>query len=202
MQCWVVFWILKCEIMEVSVSSPLTAIHGNTSPGNATLAAQETSDKVKEENTQQSQQELQQIQKLKTRDRVVRAHEAAHIAAGAGIIKGAASFSFQRGPDGVQYAVGGEVQIDTSKVAGDPQATLQKSDRIRAAALAPAQPSSPDQSVAARAAQMAIEARAEISQERNIAADESTEDNTELSNNDKTVFTPPELTGNFLDFTA
>jgi len=188
--------------MDVSVSAPLSAITPNSSTTSS--GAQAKLEKTStEESTLPSQQELQQIQELKTRDRVVRAHEAAHVAAGAGIVKGGATFSYQRGPDGVLYAIGGEVQIDTSKVAGDPQATARKADRIRAAALAPAQPSSTDQAVAARAAQMAIEARAEISQQRNVDPEQATEENDDdTSPNISNSFTAPELTGNFLDFTA
>lgn len=115
---------------------------------------------------QLTNQEKQQIKELKARDRVVKAHEQAHIAAGQGVVKGGASYTYQRGPDGVLYAIGGEVQIDTSEVSGDPQATLEKAQKIRAAALAPAQPSSQDRLVAAKAAQMAIEAQAEINKER------------------------------------
>jgi hypothetical protein len=186
--------------VEVSVSAPISAITPNIAAGSASKAKLEKSST--EESTQHSQQDLQQIQKLKARDREVRAHEAAHVAAGAGLVKGGASFTYQRGPDGVQYAIGGEVQIDTSKVAGDPQATVRKSERIRAAALAPAQPSSADRAIAARAAQMAIEARAEINQQRNAEPDESAPENEEISKNSNNTFTPPELTGNFLDFTA
>jgi hypothetical protein len=136
-----------------------------------------------------SEQDVQQLRQLKTRDQVVRAHEAAHLAAGSGIVVGAASYSFQRGPDGVQYAIGGEVTIDTSKVAGDPNATLQKAQQIQAAALAPAQPSAQDRTVAARAAQMAIEAKAEINQyvdsdpNRNNAAPTVNESSTDEANN-------------------
>jgi hypothetical protein len=108
--------------------------------------------------------ELKQIQQLKARDTEVRAHEAAHIAAGGGIVQGGASFSFETGPDGIQYAIGGEVKIDTSKVSGDPKATLEKAQKIQRAALAPAAPSSQDRAVAAQAAQMAVEARAELNQ--------------------------------------
>lgn len=114
-----------------------------------------------------SEQDIEQLRQLKARDQVVRSHEAAHLAAGSGIVLGGANFSFQRGPDGVQYAIGGEVNIDTSKVSGDPHATLQKAQKIQAAALAPMQPSSQDLNVAARAAQMAVEARAEISKQLN-----------------------------------
>jgi SprA family protein len=186
--------------MDVSVSAPLSATTPNSATSSGSQAKLEKTSS--EESAQHSQQEQQQIQKLKTRDRVVRAHEAAHLAAGAGIVKGGATFSFQRGPDGVQYAIGGEVQIDASKVAGDPQATAQKADRIRAAALAPVQPSSTDQAVAARAAQMAVEARAEISQQRNAELDKSTENNDDASTNTINSFTSPEPTGNLLDFTA
>jgi len=144
--------------------------------------------------TEVSSQDLKQIQQLKARDQVVRAHEAAHVAAGGGLVRGGANFSFQRGPDGVQYAIGGEVQIDASKVSGDPQATLQKAQQIQAAALAPAQPSAQDRSVAARAAQMAIEARAEISQQQN------SDDNNQASSFAFSVDEP--LPANELDLTA
>ena len=146
--------------------------------------------------TELSEQDLQQLQKLKTRDRIVRAHESAHVAAGGGIVRGGASFSFQRGPDGVQYAIGGEVKIDTSKVAGDPEATLQKAERIQAAALAPAQPSNQDRAVAAKAAQMAIEARAEISQQNSDDEKSSVKEPSFASTEQEDV------SGHLLDLTA
>lgn len=105
--------------------------------------------------------EQAEIKELKKRDREVRAHEQAHAAVG-GAIAGAPTYSYTKGPDGVLYAVGGEVSISTSKVDGDPQATLQKAQKIIAAANAPAQPSSQDRAVAAQAAQMASQARVEI----------------------------------------
>ena len=117
------------------------------------------------QNQQLSQAEQKEVQQLQERDREVRAHEAAHKAAAGNLANGGASFSHQRGPDGKLYAVGGEVSIDTSKVSGDPQATIQKANQIRSAALAPAQPSSQDQSVAAKATIMAAEARKELAAE-------------------------------------
>jgi hypothetical protein len=129
-----------------------------------------------------SEQELKQVQELKTRDREVRAHEAAHLAAAGSLAIGSASYSYQRGHDGVQYAVGGEVSIDTSAVAGDPEATLGKAQRIRSAALVPVQPSSQDLNVAAQAAQLAVQARAEISQQQRTEA----EDNATEKTNDET----------------
>ena len=110
--------------------------------------------------------EKQQVEQLKSRDREVRAHEAAHKAAAGSLARGGASFEFENGPDGRRYAVGGEVSIDTSKVSGDPQATINKARTIRAAANAPAQPSGQDRSVAAQATQMETEARQEVAEEQ------------------------------------
>src|SRR6056297_2625701 len=88
---------------------------------------------------QLSEAERRQVEDLKARDREVRAHEAAHQAA-AGSYAGPIQYEFQRGPDGRRYAVGGSVQIDTSPIPDDPEATIQKMETIRAAALAPANP--------------------------------------------------------------
>ena len=107
-----------------------------------------------------SSEELRLIDQLSATDRQVRTHELAHMAAGAGLA-GGASFTYQVGPDNQRYAVAGEVSIDTSP-AGDPAATLAKAEQIRAAALAPADPSPQDQKVAAMAARMASAARLEL----------------------------------------
>ncbi|MEO1926994.1 MAG: putative metalloprotease CJM1_0395 family protein, partial [Gammaproteobacteria bacterium] len=112
------------------------------------------------------QQELSQLRTLQNRDREVRAHEQAHIAAAGSLAKGGASFEYKRGPDGQRYAVGGEMQIDTSTVSGDPEATAAKAQQIRRAAFAPAQPSQQDRSVAAAASTMEAKARIEITQQK------------------------------------
>ncbi len=106
--------------------------------------------------------ESQQLQELKKRDREVRTHELAHLSAAGQHARGGSAFEYERGPDGQRYAVGGHVNIDTSAVAGDPEATLRKAEVIRRAALAPANPSPQDRSVAANASSMAAEARREI----------------------------------------
>jgi hypothetical protein len=111
-----------------------------------------------------SEGDLKVIRELKQRDSEVRAHEAAHLAAAGGIATSGASFSYQQGPDGSRYAIGGEVSIDTSPVSGDPAATIRKADTIRRAALAPAQPSGPDLAAAASATAMAAQAQAELLQ--------------------------------------
>jgi len=111
-----------------------------------------------------NEQELKQLTELKARDREVRAHEAAHQAVG-GQYAGAMSFTYQRGPDGAQYAVGGEVSIDLSPVQGDPQATIEKMRIVRAAAMAPAEPSGQDRAVAAQAMQIMLQAQSELAVE-------------------------------------
>ncbi len=106
--------------------------------------------------------EARTVVELKQRDRVVRAHELAHMTAGAGLVTRGASYTYQTGPDGQRYAVGGEVGIDVSP-GRTPAETLSRAERIRAAALAPADPSAQDRQVAARADRMAIEARLALS---------------------------------------
>ena len=109
--------------------------------------------------------ELAQLRELKSRDTEVRNHEQAHIAAAGQYAASGASFSYQLGPDGKRYAIGGEVEIDISKE-DNPEATLQKMEVVARAALAPASPSAADRQIAARAALTAAEARQEIAMQR------------------------------------
>lgn len=109
-----------------------------------------------------TQAELQLVQELKQIDTEVRQHEMAHIAAGGRFITSGATFSYKRGPDGTNYAVAGEVGIDTSPVPGDPQATLQKMRQVKSAALAPASPSSQDLKVASNATSAASKALSDL----------------------------------------
>ncbi len=114
-----------------------------------------------EENGGLDPAEKDQQRRLQERDAEVRAHEMAHLAAAGSLAMGGMNLVYQTGPDGKPYAVGGSVKIDTSKGA-TPEETIQKAQKIRAAALAPADPSPQDLQVAARASQMEAEARAEL----------------------------------------
>ncbi|MBI2840688.1 MAG: hypothetical protein HYX75_20415 [Acidobacteria bacterium] len=115
--------------------------------------------------TQLDESEKQEVQRLKEIDSRVKAHEQAHLASAGGYARGGAQYKYETGPDGRQYAVSGEVSIDTSEVPGNPEATLRKAEVVKRAALAPADPSGQDRRVAAEAEAMAIEARREISAE-------------------------------------
>ena len=116
----------------------------------------------------------QVINQLKARDSEVRAHEMAHLTV-AGKYATGMSFTYQTGPDGRRYAIGGEVGIDTSPVSGDPQATIEKALLIQRAAMAPAEPSAQDRKVAQQAAQMQGSARAELMAQKNDETSLSTE---------------------------
>lgn len=109
--------------------------------------------------------EVRQVEQLKARDIEVRKHEEAHKAAAGELFMGGPNYTYQQGPDGMRYAVGGSVQIDTSP-GSTPEETIRKAAKIRAAALAPAEPSSTDRSVAAKASRMEAEARAELAKEQ------------------------------------
>ncbi|MDR3055129.1 MAG: hypothetical protein LBU53_06975 [Zoogloeaceae bacterium] len=102
-----------------------------------------------------------EIRELESIDRKVRQHEQAHMAAGGSLVTSSASYSYTKGPDGKRYATGGEVGIDTSS-GRTPEETLSRARQIRSAALAPADPSPQDRSVAAAASQMEMQALQEI----------------------------------------
>jgi hypothetical protein len=112
---------------------------------------------------QQEEVEREVIRELAARDREVRAHEQAHAAVG-GHHAGSPTYQYKRGPDGVSYAVAGEVSISTSPIPGDPEATIRKAQQIARAAMAPAEPSPQDRRVAAEASRLEIQARAELQQ--------------------------------------
>lgn len=120
---------------------------------------------------------LDAIRALQRRDREVRAHELAHQTAG-GQHAGSAQYVYATGPDGKRYAIGGSVAIDTGSEA-TPEQTMSKMSQVRKAALAPAQPSAADRSIAAKATSEYIKARGEAmaaqQQERVDEADEKDE---------------------------
>ena len=107
------------------------------------------------------QQELKQLQQLKRRDNEVRTHEQAHLSAAGRYARGGASFTYEQGPDGASYAIGGEVGIDVAKESS-PEGTITKMQAIKRAALAPANPSGADKRIAAEANAKESQARQEL----------------------------------------
>ncbi|MBT8330957.1 MAG: hypothetical protein KJP06_01390 [Deltaproteobacteria bacterium] len=138
------------------------------------------------------EEDKREVEKLRKRDQEVKAHERAHMAAGAGVVMGGANYKYEHGPDGKMYAVGGEVKIDTSKE-NDPEATIRKMQQVKKAALAPAQPSAKDRSVAAQAAQIEAEARIESQEQK---AKEAEEESNHLENQPSGIATYPSYDSN------
>lgn len=116
------------------------------------------------EDQQQQQAQQREVRELSKRDREVRAHEQAHASVG-GQYAAAPTYQYETGPDGRRYAVGGEVSIDISDEP-TPEQTLRKMQQVKAAALAPAEPSPQDLRVASEATQKAFDAQTEINEQR------------------------------------
>ncbi len=139
--------------------------------------------KAQEKQEKQNPQELSEdekrlVKELQARDSEVKAHEAAHQAAGGGNT-GPASFSYQQGPDGKMYAIGGEVSISI-KGGATPQEQIANARAIITAAMAPANPSSQDFAVANSAKMMEMKAQQKLAkeqQQKNLAKESYTETN-------------------------
>jgi hypothetical protein len=137
----------------------------NTQNNSSQDNGQDTSaGKENAEDQQQQQAEQQQLTELKKVDAEVRAHEQAHTSLG-GQYASSPQYEYERGPNGRRYAVSGEVSIDISE-ATTPEKTIRKAQQVKAAALAPAEPSPQDLQVATEATQMALEARNEIASKK------------------------------------
>lgn len=136
--------------------------NSTSKPANGILSLSDEYKKTVENNQELTEEEQKAVEDLKARDQEVRRHEQAHKSAGGSLVRGGASYSYQKGPDGNRYAIGGEVHIDATEVKGDPEATIKKMQQVRRAALAPSEPSTQDMKVAAEAANAEIKARLEL----------------------------------------
>jgi hypothetical protein len=142
----------------------------------------------------------QTVKKLSTLDREVRQHERAHAALG-GQYAGAPRYEYEKGPNGISYAVEGKVSIDTTPVAGDPQMSIEKAQIIRRAALAPAEPSAQDRKVAAEAVQMEVDARIELLEieqrqrleEQRLQDEAQMKEKSELANSQESIALRPHM---------
>ncbi|HIX55945.1 MAG TPA: hypothetical protein H9850_00545 [Candidatus Anaerobiospirillum pullistercoris] len=111
-----------------------------------------------------TEEEQAELQDMKRRDEEVRVHEQAHQSAG-GQYTSAPHYEYENGPDGKRYVTDGSVNIDVGEES-DPQATIDKMQVVKRAALAPAQPSAQDRRVYAEASQKEAEARRELNEQR------------------------------------
>lgn len=122
--------------------------------------------KNKEKPKSNSKEDLQtkrEVAKLQSAERKIIAHEMAHMSAG-GKFAGSPSYSYTQGPNGKKYITGGEVPIKIIK-GKTPEETIQNMEQVKRAALAPANPSPQDMSVASKASQIKSSAAAEKNKE-------------------------------------
>ena len=131
--------------------------------------------------------ERRRIAELKRTDAEVRAHEQAHITVGRGLITSGPNYEYTYGPDGKQYAVAGEVGIDTSPER-EPQANIDKGQHIQDTALAPADPSAQDYQVAATGQQLEEQGRRDL---RDLQRTESEQQQAEQQDRRLQAYTSP-----------
>lgn len=184
----------------------VTAVSSSATPGSVAPAPRSAAGRGASASSaaeQPSADEQRIVAQLQQRDREVRTHEMTHIAAGAGLVRGGATYSFERGPDGKLYAVGGEVSIDTSP-ASTPEQTIERARQIRSAALAPADPSAQDRQVAAAASLMENQARRELAaskREEDADATSAVQQNPDRENRGRTlsITLEPDRVGEVID---
>jgi hypothetical protein len=133
-----------------------------------------------------SAEEEHLVNELERIDTEVKAHEAAHLAAAGGLAKGGASYTYTQGPDGKQYATGGEVNIGMETDPSNPDKTIANMEQVIASAMAPADPSGQDYSVAASARKIIADMRMQKMKE-STETDTDNNSNTQNSNSNNSV---------------
>lgn len=119
-------------------------------------------DQTNKNTTQLTNEEMSHLSELRNIDSKVRSHEAAHQSGPAAA--GGASFTYAKGPDGVMYAVAGEVPVRI-ETGSNPQETISNLQGVVSTALAPADPSPQDIAIASKARVMMMKAQQELAQE-------------------------------------
>ena len=169
---------LNDEAATASISAKALELYNAEQNTNSNSEEQASNNSNKEEEL--TQQEKQEVAELKTTDAEVKAHENAHKAAAAGLRTSAPNYEYETGPDGKKYAVAGDVNI-SYQTSSDPEVNLKNAQQLKAAALAPAEPSSQDRKVAMKAEREIAKARQEI-QEEELKKEKEADGNNNSSN--------------------
>ncbi len=127
--------------------------------GNQVLVAKKHDPNSPDSNKQKA------IEQLKSRDKEVRTHEAAHTTNPELIKIGSAQFDYTIGPDGKAYATGGKVTLSTGN-SKTPEEALSKAEALKKASMAPGDPSPQDLQALNSAVAMEFEARNRIYSDR------------------------------------
>lgn len=145
-----------------------SGVKESTGYGDDSLKKEESKEgKKSKSDNELSQDEKRLVFDLQARDAEVRAHEAAHQSGGAST--GGATYTYQQGPDGKMYAIGGEVSVSFQS-GSTPQETIANAQAVIASALAPADPSGQDMAVASSAMVMMMKAQQQLAREAQEAA--------------------------------
>ncbi len=146
-------------------SKPCCADTGPGQPKPEQGAMKEEQNKALAKNEELSAEEQREVQQLRARDREVRAHEQAHVAASGRIAVSGPRYSYDEGPDGKRYATGGTVNFQVPP-ANSPEEEARLAAQLRRMALAPANPSGTDRAVAAGASAKESQARRETHKQK------------------------------------
>ena len=176
------------EAATASISAKALELYNAEQNTNSNSEEQASNNSDKEELTQQEKQE---VAELKATDAEVKAHENAHKSAAAGLRTSAPNYEYETGPDGKKYAVAGDVNINYPN-SSDPEENLKNAQQLKAAALAPAEPSSQDRKVAMKAEREIAKARQEI-QEEELKKEKEADGNNNSSNIENKNSEEPEV---------
>ncbi len=111
--------------------------------------------------TQLDEREKKLTLELRRHDSEVKQHEQAHVSTGGALIVSGPYYKFVTGPDGRNYAIGGQVSLDITPEK-DPQKTIKKAEQIERTAMAPLRPSPQDYQVVNQAKQLELIAEQQI----------------------------------------
>lgn len=148
---------------QTNMSSEITDRVEISDEGIAAYKSENSKENKKTEDSKEelTEEEKKKVEELKKRDKEVRDHEQAHLAAAGGLAVGPAKYEYEQGPDGKRYAKSGEVPLSVSE-GKTPEETIQKAEQVKRAALAPNEPSSTDRKVANQADGMIAKAKQEL----------------------------------------
>lgn len=114
--------------------------------------------------------DLVELLYLQQRDRQVRAHENSHLMVANGLA-GTPIYQYQRGSDGHNYAISGQINMNTDVYAGKQERQLDQLQKIYRAALAPLNPSVKDLQIAVMVAHRIRSVEHEMASELNQCLD-------------------------------
>ena len=120
------------------------------------------SPQLQHDESEMSKSDQALLHKLEVRDAKVRAHETAHIMAAGGQAS-SPTYTYQTGPDGKRYAIGGSVNISMLST-GDPESDARQAKNAHRAALATGEPSSRDMQTANKATALIAKAQKEATE--------------------------------------